>query len=101
IKDDSVIDNVRRQIESLGLESFSIMDTITQVETLFTYVRYGLLLFGIIAFSVAFLGMVNTLVVSLLERTREVGLMKIVGMKKDEIMTIFITESMFIGFLGG
>lgn len=101
IKDDSALENIRKQVESLGLESFSIMDTINQVETLFTYVRYALLLLGITAFSVAFLGMINTLVVSLLERTREVGLMKIVGMKRDEIMTIFITESMFIGFLGG
>jgi putative ABC transport system ATP-binding protein len=97
----SDIDTIRKQIEALGLESFSVMDTINQVESIFSYIRLGLLFFGIAAFTISFLGMVNTLVVSLLERTREVGLMKIVGMKKNEIRSIFITESMFIGFLGG
>lgn len=101
VNKETSMDNVRKQIESLGLETFSVMDTINQVETMFGYVRYGLLFFGIVAFSISFLGMINTLVVSFLERTREVGLMKIVGMKKNEIMTIFISESMLIGFLGG
>jgi putative ABC transport system permease protein len=92
---------VRKQIESLGLETFSVMDTIEQVQNMFVYLRYGLLIFGVMAFSIAFLGMINTLMVSLLERTREVGLMKIIGMKRNDIRLIFITESMLIGFLGG
>jgi putative ABC transport system permease protein len=95
------LDTVRKQIESLGLETFSVMDTINQVENMFTYLRYGLLIFGVMAFTISFLGMINTLMVSLLERTREVGLMKIIGMKRNEIRFIFITESMLIGFLGG
>ena len=45
--------------------------------------------------------MVNTLTVSLLERTREVGLMKTIGMKSDEIRALFINESMAMGFAGG
>lgn len=101
INKESSLDFVRKQIESLGLETFSIMDTVNQVQQIFTYVRYGLLAFGILAFAIAFLGMINTLTVSLLERTREVGLMKIIGMKKSGIQFLFITESMFIGLLGG
>ncbi|KUK77825.1 MAG: hypothetical protein XD93_0053 [candidate division WS6 bacterium 34_10] len=97
----SSLDTVREQIESLGLETFSVMDTINQVQNLFTYLRYGLLVFGILAFTISFLGMINTLMVSLLERTREVGLMKIIGVKRNEIRFIFITESMLIAFLGG
>jgi putative ABC transport system ATP-binding protein len=95
------LDTVRKQIESLGLETFSVMDTINQVENLFAFLRYGLLIFGVMAFTISFLGMINTLMVSLLERTREVGLMKIIGMKRNEIRFVFITESMLIGFLGG
>ena len=101
VNKESSLDFVRKQIESLGLETFSIMDTVNQVQQIFTYVRYGLLAFGILAFAIAFLGMINTLTVSLLERTREVGLMKIIGMKKRDIQFLFITESMFIGLLGG
>jgi putative ABC transport system permease protein len=77
------------------------MDTINQVQSLFAYLRLGLLIFGIVAFAISFLGMVNTLTVSLLERTSEVGLMKVLGVKKNEIRSIFITESMLIAFLGG
>jgi len=51
--------------------------------------------------SVAALGMFNTLTVSLLERTREVGLMKAMGMKSSEVQELFLTESMVMGFLGG
>lgn len=101
VNKESSLDSVRKQIESLGLESFSIMDTVNQVQQIFSYVRYGLLAFGILAFAIAFLGMINTLTVSLLERTREVGLMKIIGMKRNDIRFLFITESMFIGLLGG
>jgi ABC-type lipoprotein export system ATPase subunit/ABC-type lipoprotein release transport system permease subunit len=101
VNNQSNLETTRKQIESLGLETFSVMDTVNQVESMFKYIRYGLLFFGIVGFSISFLGMINTLVVSLLERTREVGLMKIIGMKKKEIKSMFITESMFIGFLGG
>jgi len=77
------------------------MDTIAQVESLFQYIKIVLLLFGAIGFIIAILGMVNALTVSLLERTREVGLMKTIGMKSDEIRAIFINESMIMGFTGG
>src|SRR5690606_9641834 len=50
---------------------------------------------------ISILGMVNTLTISLLERTKEVGLMKTVGMNADEIRALFINESMLIGFTGG
>lgn len=93
--------SVRQQIELLGLQTNSVMDTIAQVESLFQYIKIVLLLFGAIGFIIAILGMVNALTVSLLERTREVGLMKTIGMKSDEIRAIFINESMIMGFTGG
>lgn len=101
ISGENSLKKVRGEVEALGLETFSVMDTIEQVETLFNYTRYALLIFGFMAFAIAFLGMINTLVVSLLERTREIGLLKIIGMKRNEVRALFITESMFIGFLGG
>jgi len=101
VNKEASLDFVRKQIESLGLETFSIMDTVNQVQEIFSYIRYGLLAFGVLAFAIAFLGMINTLTVSLLERTREVGLMKIIGMKRNDIRFLFIAESMFIGLIGG
>jgi putative ABC transport system permease protein len=45
--------------------------------------------------------MFNTLTVSLLERTREVGLMKAMGLKSGEVKSLFLTESMIVGLYGG
>lgn len=92
---------IRKQIEVLGFETTSVSDTITEVQSLFSSVKLGLGLFGIVAFIVAILGMINTLTVSLLERTREVGLMKTIGVKSFEIRTLFLSESMIMGFAGG
>ena len=54
-----------------------------------------------VALVVASLGMFNTLTVSLLERTREVGLMKAMGMRSSEVHELFLTASMVMGTLGG
>jgi putative ABC transport system permease protein len=45
--------------------------------------------------------MINTLTVSLMERTREVGLLKSIGMRSNEVEKLFITESLLIAFFGG
>ena len=45
--------------------------------------------------------MFNTLTVSLLERIREIGLMKAMGMRSEEVRELFLTESMVMGFFGG
>jgi ABC-type antimicrobial peptide transport system permease subunit len=66
---------IRREIETLGMETSSVMDTVSQIESFFRYLRIGLAVLGAIAFLIAVLGMINTLTVSLMERTREVGLL--------------------------
>ncbi|HCC68165.1 TPA: hypothetical protein DEP90_03125 [Patescibacteria group bacterium] len=100
IKKEGQIIDIRRQIEVLGFETTSVMDTVSEVENLFSYAKIGLLVVGAIALSIAILGMFNTLTVSLLERTREVGLMKTIGMKADEIRSLFINESMIMCITG-
>lgn len=91
----------RNLIEFLGYRTVSVLDTVTQIEQLFSNVRILLVVIGGIALAVASLGMFNTLTVSLLERTREVGLMKAIGMKSNEVKTLFINESVIMGILGG
>jgi putative ABC transport system permease protein len=93
--------SVRREIETLGMETTSIMDTVAQIENFFRYLRIGLAVLGTIAFLIAVLGMINTLTVSLMERTREVGLLKSIGMRSSEVRRMFISESMLIAFFGG
>ncbi len=84
---------VRRQIEAMGFITQSAADTVSQISSIFATARMVLALLGTVALAVASLGMFNTLTVSLLERTREVGLMKAMGMKSEEVKELFLTES--------
>ena len=69
------------QVEALGFSTRSVADTVKQIDRLFATARVLLAVLGFVALSIAALGMFNTLTVSLLERTREVGLMKAMGMR--------------------
>ncbi|PIV06682.1 hypothetical protein COS53_03955 [Candidatus Shapirobacteria bacterium CG03_land_8_20_14_0_80_35_14] len=101
VKDKSNLVTVRSTIESAGYGTVSVADTVAQIDNLFSNFRLILSILGMVALSVAALGMFNTLTVSLLERTREVGLMKAMGMKSDEVKSLFLTESMIMGLYGG
>ncbi len=101
VKNQDSLNKVRRQVESMGYITRSVADTVAQINSLFSTGRTLLAMLGMVALAVAALGMFNTLTVSLLERTREVGLMKAMGMKSSEVQELFLTESMIMGFFGG
>lgn len=101
VKDQVELAKARRQVEAMGYVTRSVVDTVEQINSLFSTLRTALLLLGMVALAVAALGMFNTLTVSLLERTREVGLMKALGMKSAEVKELFLTESMVMGLFGG
>jgi len=101
VKDQAELARARRQVEAMGYVTRSVVDTVEQINSLFSTLRTALLLLGMVALAVAALGMFNTLTVSLLERTREVGLMKALGMKSAEVKELFLTESMVMGLFGG
>jgi len=91
----------RKQVELLGFKTVSVVDTVAQIENLFGTLRFILGVLGVVALSVAALGMLNTMTVSLLERTHEVGMMKAIGMKSVEVEDLYLTESMIMGIMGG
>lgn len=101
LKDDNQMDRVRAHIETLGYNSASSADTVKQIESLFANVRIVLASIGLVALAVASLGMFNTMTVSLLERTREIGGMKVIGMVSGEVQDLFLAEGMIMGFAGG
>lgn len=101
VKSQADLAKSRKQIEAMGYVTRSVADTVAQITSLFTTAKTILALLGMVALSVAALGMFNTLTVSLLERIREVGLMKAMGMKSSEVQELFLTESMIMGFFGG
>lgn len=99
--DEKNLDLIREKIEAAGYPTSSVQDTVEQIDSLFSSFRVLLTIIGLVALSVAALGMFNTLTISLMERTREVGLMKAMGIKSDEVRSLFLAESMIMGFYGG
>ena len=95
------IDFVRSQIEQLGFVTESVIDTVTDINSFFSIVRIVLIVFGTIIMSISAMGMMNTLSVSLLQRTKEVGILKALGAKRTDIFKMFIFEAILISFSGG
>lgn len=96
----SDVKTVRTQIESYGLETTSPVDTLDQINGIFHYLNFILVGFGGIGMIVAILGMFNTLTISLLERTKEIGLMIALGARAVDIQVLFMIEALMLSILG-
>jgi putative ABC transport system permease protein len=92
---------VRDAILGSGLLVSSLSDTVDQANKIFNVVRIILMLFGAIALLVSAIGMFNTMTITLLERTEEIGIMKSIGASDFTISVMFFLESGIMGFLGG
>jgi putative ABC transport system permease protein len=101
VDDRSNVDIVRKQLENIGLSTEYVGDTVSEIARVFSLFRVILGAFGLIALIVAALGTFNTLTVSLLERTKEVGLLKALGMGRKNVYRLFISEALLIGTAGG
>jgi len=95
------IDVLRAQLENFGLSTEYIGDTVKQIAQVFSFFRIILAAFGLIALIVAAMGAFNVLTINLLERIKEVGLMKALGMKNNEIYKLFLIEAVLISLIGG
>jgi hypothetical protein len=92
---------VRQKITDLGFGSFSIVDELDEIRTVFLIIDSVLGLLGGISLLVASFGIANTMIMSILERTREIGIMKAIGAEDREIKLIFFVEAAVIGVVGG
>lgn len=91
----------RDTILEYGLLVSSLSDTVDQANQIFNVVQIILMLFGFIALVVSAIGMFNTMTITLLERTEEIGIMKSIGASDMAISLMFFMESAIMGFLGG
>ena len=91
------LSEVRQKITDLGFGSFSIVDELDQIRTVFLIIDSVLGLLGGISLLVASFGIANTMIMSILERTREIGIMKAIGAEDREIKLIFFVEAAVIG----
>ena len=100
-KSSAVMGTIRDTILEYGLLVSSLSDTVDQANQIFKVVQIILMLFGVIALVVSAIGMFNTMTITLLERTEEIGIMKSIGASDLSISVMFFMESAIMGFLGG
>lgn len=101
VKERESIEEVRRTIESFGFDTSSPVDTLDQVNDVFKVFNLILAGLGGIGLVIAILGMLNTLTVSLLERTREIALMVMIGARPRDMRRLFTIEALLLSLVGG
>jgi len=94
------IPSVRNLIGSMGYKTDYIGDTVAQINEVFRIFKSILGSFGAIALAVAILGMFNTLTISLMERMREIALMKVLGIKPWATVKLITAEALLVGLMG-
>ncbi len=100
-QESKIMASVQGEITKLGFLVSSISDTVDQANKIFGIIKIILMLFGCIALIVSAIGMFNTMTITLLERTEEIGIMKSIGASDAMISWMFIMEATIMGFLGG
>lgn len=94
------VDALKSRLKSAGFTGETVADQLGTFQTVINGIIGVLDAFAIIALIAAGFGIVNTLLMSVQERTREIGLMKAMGMGGGRVYALFSTEAIFIGFLG-
>ena len=101
VGDMSDISEVRAVVEEMGFGVVAVVDELEEIKQAFLVMDALLGAVGTIALVVAALGIINTMVTSILERTREIGVMKAIGGSETDIRWIFFAEAATIGVAGG
>jgi putative ABC transport system permease protein len=101
VKSPNRVESVQDAIRKMGFNTFSILDATRNLRRFFAVLDLFLGVFGSLALAVAALGIVNTLVMAILERRREIGIMKAIGASDGDVKKLFLAEAAVMGFLGG
>lgn len=101
VKNPKNVEAVEQAIKKLGFNTFSILDATRSLRQFFAVLDLFLGIFGSLALAVASIGIVNTLVMAILERRREIGIMKAIGASDGDVKKLFFAEAGAMGLLGG
>ena len=100
-KGPSQVEAIETSIKSMGFSTFSLLDATRNLRLFFTIFDLLLGIFGSLALAVATLGIINTLVMAILERRREIGILKALGAADRDVKQLFFVEAGVMGLLGG
>lgn len=92
---------VEERLIEAGYRVTALSKTVEQASKIFQGIQAVLATFGGIALIVSAIGMFNTMTVTLLERTKEIGIMRTIGASPKDVKNLFISESIVVGFMGG
>jgi putative ABC transport system permease protein len=93
--------DIAETIKEMGYQAFAAQETVQNVNNFFLILQVIFGGVGAIALLVAAIGIANTMAMAILERTREIGLMKAIGATNRDVLSIFLGESAGIGLIGG
>ena len=101
VEEDKNLEEARDKLISMGFMVSALSDTIEQANRIFNAIQVILGIFGVVGLIVAAVGLVNTMSITLLERTSEIGIMRSLGASANDIRKLFLMESTICGFFGG
>ena len=100
-KDIDDVLTVKAKIEEMGFGASCIQEWLQQSEEQLKQTQYLLGAIGGVSLLVAAIGIMNTMMMSIYERTKEIGIIKVLGCRMSNIAGLFLTEAAYIGFFGG
>jgi putative ABC transport system permease protein len=100
-KSPSQVEAIETAIKGMGFGTFSLLDATRNLRLFFTIFDLLLAIFGSLALAVAPLGIINTLVMAILERRREIGILKALGAADRDVKQLFFVEAGVMGLFGG
>ncbi len=101
VENEKYLEGVREQLISKGFLVSTLSEIIEEANRIFRIVQIILGVFGFFALLVAAIGLINTMTITLLERTNEIGIMRAIGAPPKTIRRMFLAESVITGFIGG
>jgi putative ABC transport system permease protein len=101
VKSPSLVEATEARLKGLGFSAFSLLDVSNTLRSFFKVLDVLLGIFSSLALAVATLGIVNTLVMAVLERRREIGVLKALGAADSDVKQLFFVEAGVMGLFGG
>ena len=101
VKSPSLVEATEAKLKDLGFSAFSLLDISKTLRGFFKVLDILLVIFSSVALAVATLGIVNTLVMAVLERRREIGVLKALGAADRDVKQLFFVEAAVLGLVGG